>query len=264
MHRKIRDEYGSIAKLPGLLGSKGVVVVSDANDFEYVFRNEGIWPHRRGFASFENYRKSRPDVFNDVGGLISAQGEKWSSIRSIVNPIMLKPLTVNAYVSRVDEIAIEFVSRVKTLRDINMEMPANFCYELNKWALESIGVVALNQRLNILDDHYDNQNTKSQQLIKAVDEFFRLTFELELAPSLWRFYETSKYKQLMRSFDNLTEATLYFIDKSIQKFESEFQHNDDSYEPSVLEKLLKIDKNVAVVMAIDMLMAGVDTVCSMK
>lgn len=141
-----------------------------------------------------------------------------------------------------------------------MEMPADVFYKLNKRALESIGVVALNQRLNVLDDHHDSQNTKSQQLIKAVNNFICLTFDLELTPSLWRYYETKEYKQLMKCFDNPTEPTLYFIAKSIQKFESEFQHNVDSYEPSVLEKFLKIDKNVVVVMAMDMLMDDVDAV----
>lgn len=35
---------------------------------------------------------------------------------------------------------------------------------------------------------------------------------------------------------------------------------DASHEESVLEKLIKIDKRVAIIMALDMLMAGVDTV----
>lgn len=38
------------------------------------------------------------------------------------------------------------------------------------------------------------------------------------------------------------------------------QKNDEEAELSVLEKLLKIDKNVAILMVLDMLMAGVDTV----
>lgn len=35
---------------------------------------------------------------------------------------------------------------------------------------------------------------------------------------------------------------------------------ESATEESVLEKLLKIDKRVAIIMALDMLMAGVDTV----
>lgn len=39
------------------------------------------------------------------------------------------------------------------------------------------------------------------------------------------------------------------------------QPKGDEEELSVLEKLLKIDRNVAILMVLDMLMAGVDTVC---
>lgn len=50
-----------------------------------------------------------------------------------------------------------------------------------------------------------------------------------------------------------------FIDKSIAELEKKTDHSE---EDSVLEKLLKIDKHVAIIMALDMLMAGVDTVNS--
>lgn len=50
-----------------------------------------------------------------------------------------------------------------------------------------------------------------------------------------------------------------FIDKSILEINKK-DKNATSSEESVLEKLLKMDKRVAIVMALDMLMAGVDTV----
>lgn len=52
-----------------------------------------------------------------------------------------------------------------------------------------------------------------------------------------------------------------YIDEAIAKIEAEKMTNPDpDRELSVLEKLYKIDRHVAVVMALDMLMAGVDTV----
>lgn len=52
---------------------------------------------------------------------------------------------------------------------------------------------------------------------------------------------------------------MYFIDQAIIKLENK-THQPSDKEPSVLEKLLKLDKHIAMVMALDMLMAGVDTV----
>lgn len=205
LHRKLKEEYGPITKLPGMLGNKEVVAINNASDFEILFRNEGVWPNRRGISTFDHYRKNiRPDIFKDMGGLISEQGEPWAKMRSIVSPIMLKPATVNAYVPVVDEIAIEFCDQIKALRDDKNEMPANFLYELNKWSLETIASIALDQRLHILSTTYD-PNSRQSQLIKAVDDFFTLSFELEMLPSLWRYMETPKYRQLMKVFDRMTE-----------------------------------------------------------
>lgn len=48
------------------------------------------------------------------------------------------------------------------------------------------------------------------------------------------------------------------VDEAIIRMENNPTQSSDSQ--SVLEKLLKVDRHVAVVMAFDMLMAGVDTV----
>lgn len=71
LHRKIKEEFGPISKLPGMLGNKEILLVTDPTDFEMVFRTEGIWPNRRGIATFDHYRKEvRPDIFKNLGGLI--------------------------------------------------------------------------------------------------------------------------------------------------------------------------------------------------
>lgn len=116
----------------------------------------------------------------------------------------LKPTIVNAYTPGVDEITIEFCDRIKKLRDSNNELPAKFLYELNKWSLESIASIAVNQRLHILDDQKDD-DSPARKLIKSVDDFFTLSYQLEMLPSLWRYIATPKYKELMQTFDTMTE-----------------------------------------------------------
>lgn len=202
----MNEEYGAISKFPGMFGNKEVVMIYDSNDFEMVFRTEGIWPNRRGISTFDHYRRDvRPDIFKNNGGLLNEQGEPWGKMRSMVSPIMLKPATVNAYIPVVDEIATEFCDYIHTLRDDKNELPANFLYELNKWALESISSIALDQRLHILKGAINDPNSESSKLIKAVDDFFLLSFELEMLPSLWRYVKTSKYKELMAVYDTMTQ-----------------------------------------------------------
>jgi len=46
------------------------------------------------------------------------------------------------------------------LLDENNETPANFGHEINKWALESIGVIALDTRLGILNETEDSKHQR--------------------------------------------------------------------------------------------------------
>lgn len=191
-----------MAKLPGIFGRRDVVFAFDPKDFERVYRTEGQWPIRRGLDTFSHYRQNvRPDVYKNMDGLISGQGQAWATMRSKANPILLPPKTVNAYIPQIDEIALEFVDQLKAARDDKNELPATFGHELNKWALESIGALALDQRLGVLVEN----NPDAKLLIKSVKDFVRLSFDMEMGPSIWRYVETPKYKEIIKTFDNMTE-----------------------------------------------------------
>lgn len=213
-------------------------------------------------ATFQHYRQRfHPELFAETGGLLNEQGEKWAQVRSIVGPIMMKPANVDAYIPSVDEIAIEFVQVVDKIRDKNMEVPATFDFELRKWALESVCFIALDHRLNIVRG--DQRDSRATDIIKAVDDFVNLSYELEMKPSPWRFIATAKYKELMKSYDTITNTSMFFIENTMAKLENHVNETSDdaNHQKSVLEKILKTDKQIAVVMAIDMMLAGVDTVC---
>ncbi|XP_033255204.1 probable cytochrome P450 12a4, mitochondrial [Drosophila miranda] len=85
-----------------------------------------------------------------------------------------------------------------------------------------------------------------------------------MKPSIWRYVKTPKLMKLMKSLDGVQEITSAYVDEAIERLEKEAKEGvvRPESEQSVLEKLLKIDKKVATVMAMDMLMAGVDTTSS--
>lgn len=64
----------------------------------------------------------------------------------------------------------------------------------------------------------------------------------------------------MNVFDQMTETIMHYIDKAVARLDAEDRSKTDASDRSVLEKLLLIDRRVAIVMAFDMLLAGVDTV----
>lgn len=75
----------------------------------------------------------------------------------------MQPKTVKSYVPTVQTIADEMVERIRLIRDENLEVPADFSNELNKWALESISYIALDQRLNLLTNI--DKDSDGQRLI---------------------------------------------------------------------------------------------------
>lgn len=161
MHRSLYETYGTLIRFPNIFGRNDLIFTYDPNDFEVVFRNEGVWPYRRAFSAFEYFRKAvRPEVYKKIGGLVNDQGEAWGHMRSIVNPIMLKPDSVKAYIPLIDDVTKDFIVKMKAIRDENQEMPTYFGDELSKWSLESIAVIALEHRLGVITNDNDPESRK--------------------------------------------------------------------------------------------------------
>lgn len=115
---------------------------------------------------------------------------------------MLQPKVVAQYVEKIDEVTREFIEIVKQTRDDNGETPAKFADLINRWALESIGVIALNSRLDVLRQKPGNEGDR---LGKLVAEMLELSFQLDVMPSLWRYIPTRKSKRFIKVSDEITE-----------------------------------------------------------
>ncbi|ETN60582.1 cytochrome P450, family 12 [Anopheles darlingi] len=256
-HRLLREDYGNIVRIRGMLGKPDVVLTFEPQDFEKVFRTEGTWPVRRGMDTFTYYRtKVRPEIFGESGGLANEQGEKWQKMRTISNPVMMQPKTVGLYVEQVDAVAREFMEIVGTLRDAKNELPADFDQWLNRWALETVGVLAVDTRFGVLKS---GESEQAKRIIKLVRESLDLSYRLDIEPSIWKIYPTPTFKKLMNVLDELTNIIKAKVDDALEKID---QNPTDTSNQSILQKLLKVNKNVAVVMSLDIIGAGVDTTSS--
>lgn len=93
-------------------------------------------------------------------------------------------------------------------------------------------------------------------------EFFVLSYELDVSLSIWKYYKTPKFNRLMWIFDQMTEKIMKRVDNAVARLGAlkETGKGLHASDQSVLEKLLLIDKRIAIVMAFDMLLAGIDTV----
>ncbi|XP_023174257.2 probable cytochrome P450 12a4, mitochondrial isoform X2 [Drosophila hydei] len=260
----MRKDYGDIFRMPSIFGSDPMLTTYNPKDFEVVYRNEGVWPHRPGSDTMRYHRETyRRDFFDGVEGLIPTQGKTWGDFRSIVNPVLMQPKNVRLYYKKMSQVNSEFIERIKAIRDpTTLEVPDNFLESINCWTLESISVVALDKQLGLLKESNNDENAKL--LFKSLDEFFTLGSIYEVKPSVWRYIHTPMFKKLLNAYDNIQKVTLAYVNEAMERLSAEAERGivRPEKEQSVLEKLLKIDKKVAMVMAMDMLMAGVDTTSS--
>ncbi|XP_017482014.1 PREDICTED: probable cytochrome P450 12b2, mitochondrial [Rhagoletis zephyria] len=257
LYATMRKRYGDLFVFRGSFGRADLVCTYNPIDFEKVYRTEGVWPVRDGVGSFKHYRKvENPKAYGGTLGLVAEQGEGWFNIRQKVNPILMKVQNMREALPEIDRIAMELVEKIGTVRDPKTGLlTADFSNEMRMWSFESICYVALNSRLHLITGKAD---ADAMRMSSTTAEFMQATYEHDIAPSIWRIIKTPSFKRLMRLHDDLTMITRKLIDKALERIEAEGRKEA----VSVLEKLLRVDKNIAVVMVIDMLFGGLDTTSS--
>ncbi|XP_011191202.2 probable cytochrome P450 49a1 isoform X2 [Zeugodacus cucurbitae] len=257
--KELHINYGKIVKVGGLIGHPDLLFIFDGDEIRNIFKKEETMPHRPSMPSLKHYKgKLRRDFFGDIAGLIGVHGKNWALFRQEVQQILLQPQTAKQYVPSLNEIAGEFMQRVHEMRNENDELPANFLHELHKWALESVGRVALDTRLGCLTP---DGSEESQQIINAINTFFWAVPELELRMPLWRFYPTKAYRSFVKALDQFTEICLRNISRTMDRAAAAPALQNAMQADSIVGRIVRKTGNrkLAAVLALDLFLVGVDT-----
>nr|XP_018918048.1 PREDICTED: probable cytochrome P450 49a1 [Bemisia tabaci] len=257
---RLHRQYGNIVKISGLLGRPDMVFLYDADEIEKVFRNEELMPHRPSMPSLNYYKhKLRKDFFGDDAGVIAVHGENWYKFRTKVQQPMLQPRVSRLYVEPISNTADEFISRVREIRDSKLEVPADFLNEIHKWSLESIARVALDVRLGCLDG--SKMQTETQELIDAVNTFFKNVGVLELKVPFWKLFSTPTWNKYINALDKITNISMKHISSRLEELtkDSKVEVNEKS---SLVQRVLALDPSnpkIAAILALDLFLVGIDT-----
>ncbi|KAI9565465.1 hypothetical protein GHT06_009257 [Daphnia sinensis] len=236
-------------------GRPPIVYTARPEDVEKLFKSEGKHPVRPGMDTIKAYRAQRVKDFTSAGILLSS-GDAWWQTRSKAQQTILKPKNATHYIPVLNDIAEDFIDRIRLIRPENNEMKPDFINEMYRWALESVGVVGLNTRLGCLRPDLA-PDSEAQKLINAANFSFDAINDLEHNFPFWKFFVTPMLQKLYDAQDFLTDTTIKYISQTVEALKGS---SFDSY-LSILEQLLVrgMEPSDVITMVIDMLMAGVDT-----
>jgi cytochrome P450 family 12 len=169
---------------------------------------------------------------------------------------MMRPKSAMMYIGKIEDITMELLDKIDREKDAQGEV-SDLTPLLYPWALESIASIFLNTRLGCLADPPSEDGAK---LIAASDSVLgKDMFRLVIRPPLWKYLPVPAF----RRFDAACMEILRIADMYVQRAAAELQQSPGlDGEKSVLEKLIasnggKLD--IPVIMAIDAMMAGIDT-----
>jgi hypothetical protein len=143
----------------------------------------------------------------------------------------------------------------------------------------AIALIALDTRLGCLAETLDPKS-EPQIMINSVHTLFVALHNLEIGGEafIWHYYPSKSWRQLVKvldffvEYDQFITFEILFLPFNFKYFSVSYKYvqqaiersknRPEGTEPSALERLLKRDPNPtrAVIMALDMLMAGIDTV----
>ncbi|GBM72453.1 Cytochrome P450 302a1, mitochondrial [Araneus ventricosus] len=169
-------------------------------DFRTVYHSDGDFPIRRSHHVIAQYREERKNLYDHVG-LGPGQGAEWCHLRDIARG---KAFALRPSKRKSEDAANDLVEIIKN--NLNEKGEIELLPWLHRWAFESIGIVALNRRLNALSK-VDNELTDKMVAAAALtDELIALT---TLDPTSMH---DERFKQLVEAQDFFYSVLRKYID----------------------------------------------------
>ena len=98
------------------------------------------------------------------------------------------------------------------------------------------------------------------KIIRAVSDIFSSSMYLDNGLQLWRFFPSLKLKRFTYGYETFKDLCTIYIRKALEDIKKKDTANSDE-DPTLLELFFArgCTENTAIVMALDMMFAGIDT-----
>ncbi|KAM3848940.1 25-hydroxyvitamin D-1 alpha hydroxylase, mitochondrial [Vipera latastei] len=251
-----KAKYGPVWKAS--FGPILTVHVADPSLIEQVLRQEGKHPIRSDLSSWKDYRVCRGHAY----GLLTAEGEEWQQIRSILGKHMLKPKEVESYTGTLNEVVSDLICRLQHQRSLHEQhVVKNVADEFYKFGLEGISSVLFESRIGCLEPKVPEETEK---FISSINTMFVMTLLTMAMPKFLHQIFPKPWQKFCESWDYMFEFAKGHIDKRMAEV-SERINQGEKVEGKYLTYYLAQEKlsmksiygNVT-----ELLLAGVDTISS--
>ncbi|KAG9477549.1 hypothetical protein GDO78_002769 [Eleutherodactylus coqui] len=257
LQQKHIHEYGRIFK--SRFGFQFVVSIADRDMVAQVLRAEKDTPQRASMESWQEYR----DLRGRSTGLISAEGKKWLTMRSILRQRILKPRDVAVYSGEINEVVADLIKRIQTLRsqEVDGETVTNVNDLYFKYSMEAVATILYECRLGCLNNDVPQQTLDYIAALELMFSMFKTTMYAGAIPKWLRQFIPKPWEEFCRSWDGLFRFSQIHVDNQLREIESQMEKGKEVKGGLLTSLLISKELSLEELYAnmTEMLLAGVDT-----
>ncbi|KAM4796748.1 25-hydroxyvitamin D-1 alpha hydroxylase, mitochondrial [Rhinophrynus dorsalis] len=234
------------------------VHVADPGLIEQVLRQEGKHPIRSDLSSWKDYRQCRGHSY----GLLTAEGEEWQQIRSMLGKHMLKPKEVESYSGVLNDVVGDLIQKINYQRNKNSShVVKDISSEFYRFGLEGISSVLFESRIGCLETTVPKE---TERFIQSINTMFVMTLLTMAMPKFLHKIFRKPWQKFCESWDYMFAFAKGHIDKRMAEV-AEKLSKGEKVEGKYLTYYLaqeKIPMKSIYGNVTELLLAGVDTISS--
>lgn len=250
---ELREVYGDIYKFQ-LPSRSPMIVLSDLEAIEKLFRNEGVNPIRTQKNAYMWYLEHTQSSL----GFLFSNGEEWRRVRSAVSKQTAPRCAINL-APQLSSVCSELISLIQKDRD-SSNMPINDMKDyLSSWTFESISVILLNKGQGMLSENPSEMGIRFKEAGLA---YLLNMMKFLYALPLYKIYPTKPYIEFDKSVKQLMSVTEEIMSEKVKEMSSALDAGREVEQIGFLDQWLmegKLSKAELLPIFGDLLSAGIDT-----
>uniref|UniRef100_A0A669E873 Cytochrome P450, family 27, subfamily B, polypeptide 1 n=1 Tax=Oreochromis niloticus TaxID=8128 RepID=A0A669E873_ORENI len=232
------------------------VHVADPSLIEQILRQEGEHPMRSDLSSWKDYRKLRGHHY----GLLTAEGEEWQTVRSLLGKHMLRPKAVEAYDKTLNSVVSDLIAKLRLSRH-PQGLVTDIASEFYRFGLEGISSVLFESRIGCLDQVVPED---TERFIQSINTMFVMTLLTMAMPSWLHQLFPKPWTIFCQCWDYMFEFAKDHIDQRLTA-EADKVARGEKVEGHYLTYFLSqtgLPMKTVYSNVTELLLAGVDTISS--